>query len=46
MSAVAAHGDVDIVAEEATERDVPAAPKLGDGATDVGVVEVFVEMET
>ena len=45
MSAVAAHGDVDIVAEEATERDVPAAPKLGDGATDVRVVEVFVEMK-
>ena len=25
---------------------MPAAPKLGDGATDVGVVEVFVEMES
>ena len=45
MPPVSAHGDVDIVTEKATQRDVPAAPKLGDGATDVRMVEVFVEMK-
>ena len=45
MPPVSAHGDVDVVAEKATQRDVPAAPKLGDGATYIWVVEVFVEMK-
>ena len=43
--AVAAQRDIDILPEPSTERDVPAAPELGDTLTDIGVVEVFEELE-
>ena len=34
-----------VVAEKASERDVPSLPKLGYALADEGIVEVFVEME-
>ena len=43
--AVATEGDVEVVAEEGGEGDVPAAPELGDGGGFVGGVEVFDEVE-
>ena len=46
MAAVASHRYVDIVAEEAAERNVPAAPEIADGVAAVGVTEVLVEVET
>ena len=45
MSAVAAHGDIDIVAEEAAERDVPAPPEVGDGEAAIGMVEILLEVK-
>ena len=44
--AVAAEGDVEVVAHEGPEGDVPAAPELSDAGRGVGVVEVFGETET
>ena len=44
-AAVAAEGNVDIVAEPRGERDVPAPPELGDAAGDIGIVEVFKKVE-
>ena len=43
---VAAHGNVDIVAEETSQRDMPATPEVGDAITAVGMTEVLIEMET
>lgn len=45
MPAVAAQRDVDVVAEKAAQRYVPAAPEVGNGIAAVGMVEVFIEME-
>ena len=38
--AVAAEGDIDIVAEPRGEGDVPAAPEISNGAGGVGAIEV------
>ena len=43
---VAAERDVHIVAEPGGQRDMPAAPELGDRLADVRIVEVFEELET
>ena len=43
--AVAAQGDIDILPEPAGQGHVPAAPELGDGGGDIGVVEVLGELE-
>ena len=43
--AVAAQGKVDVLLEPGAERDVPAAPELGDGQGPVGKVEVVLEVE-
>ena len=42
---VAAERDVHIVAEPGGQRDVPAAPELGDRLADVRIVEVFEKLE-
>ena len=44
--AVAAKRNVDVVAYPGRERDVPAAPKVGDAGAAVGGVEVDGEVET
>ena len=46
MLPVASHGDIHIVAEETAQRLVPATPEVGNRITAVGMVEVFLEMET
>ena len=42
---LAAEGDVDVVAEERRQRDVPTAPEVNDRAGDVRVIEVLVVVE-
>ena len=42
---VAAQRDVDIVPEPGGQADVPAPPELGDGAREVGIVEVLQKVE-
>ncbi len=44
--AVAAKRDIDVVAEEARQRHMPALPELGDRARGVGAVEIAREAET
>ena len=44
-AAVAAEGDVDIVAEPGAERHVPAPPELRDAPGNVGVIEVLLELK-
>ena len=39
--AIAAQRDIDVLAEESAEGDVPSAPEFGHRCGDVGVVEVF-----
>ena len=43
---VATQRNVEVVAHPTAQRDVPALPELGDGARDVGVVEVFRELKS
>ena len=45
VAAVAAQGDVGVVAEEGAQRHMPAAPEVGDGGAAVGVREVLGEVE-
>ena len=46
MTAIAPEGNVDVVAEKTSQRNVPSAPELGDASADVGMRKVFVEVET
>src|SRR4029077_3321362 len=43
--AVAPERDVDIVAKPLRQRDMPAAPELGDRLADIGIVEISGEMQ-
>ena len=45
VGAVAAEGNVKIIAEEASQRDMPPAPEVRDGIAAVRMVEVLLEME-
>ena len=45
MRAVPTEGDIQIIPQEAAQRNVPAPPELGDRFGDVWVVEVLNEME-
>ena len=45
MLPVAAQGDIHIVTEECSQRDVPSAPEFGCGSRYIGVLEVFGEVE-
>ena len=45
MASVATHRDIHIVTEEATQRDMPPSPEVGDGITTIGMTEVLVEVE-
>ena len=44
-AAIAAHRDVEVVADPARQGQVPAPPEVLDAARQIGVVEVFREME-
>ena len=44
--AIAAEGDVEVLAKPGREGDVPAAPEVGEGACEVGGIEVFGEEES
>lgn len=44
--AVSAHRDVDVIAEEGAEADVPFAPEIRHGGGGIGVAEVFREVES
>ena len=46
MLAITSQGDIDIVAEETSERDMPTAPEVGDGVAAIGMTEVLVEVES
>ena len=46
MPAVSAQRDVEIVAEETAQRNVPSPPEVRDGIAAIRMVEVFLEMET
>ena len=46
VATIATEGNVDVVAEETSQRDVPSAPELGDASANVGMRKVFVEVET
>ena len=46
MTAVASKGNVNIVAEEASERHVPSAPKVADAIAAIWMIKVLVEMES
>ncbi len=43
---VAAQRDIDIVAKEGAQRDMPTPPKVGDCSGNVRVLEVFEKMES
>ena len=45
MTAVAAHGNIHIVPEELPKRHMPSPPEFRGGAGNIGVVEVFEEVE-
>ena len=44
-AAIAAEGDIEVVAEPRAERDVPPAPELGDAGRNIGIVEILRKAE-
>ena len=46
MTAITTKGNIYIVTEETSQRDMPSVPKVSYGVTTIRVAEVLVEMET